>query len=69
MVDQEPCCLVMEFIYEVTDAVTNSVRGLPHVVAFVSGRLGGFTYEVVHVLAEALDPSEGALGYVSSVCF
>ena len=33
------------------------------------GRLGGFAYEVVQVLAEALDPAEGALGYVSCVCF
>ena len=33
------------------------------------GALGGFAYEVVQVLAEALDPAEGALGQVSCVCF
>ena len=66
MVDQEPCCLVMEFIYQVANAVSHPFGGLPHVAAFGSGCLGGFAYEVVQVLAEALDPAEGALGYVSA---
>ena len=69
MVDQEPCCLVMEFIYKIANAVAHPVGGLLHVAAFVPGRLGGFAYEVVQVLAEALDSAEGALGYVSGVCF
>ncbi len=69
MVDEEPCCLVMEFIYQVANAVAHPFGGLPHVAPFVPGRLGGFAYEVVQMLAEALDPAEGALGYVSCVCF
>ena len=60
MVDEEPCRLVMEFIYQVANAVARPFGGLPHVAAFGPGRLGGLAYEVVQALAEALDPAEGA---------
>ena len=69
MVDEEPCRLVMEFIYQVANAVARPFGGLPHVAASVPGRLGGPAYEVVQALAVALDPAEGALGDVSCVCF
>ena len=69
MVDEEPCRLVMEFIYQVANAVARPFGGLPHVAASGPGRLGGLAYEVVQVLPEALDPAEGALGDVSCVCF
>ena len=32
MVDEEPCCLVMEFIYQVADAVAHPFGGLPLIV-------------------------------------
>ena len=39
MVDEEPCRLVMEFIYQVANAVAHPFGGLPHVAASGPGAL------------------------------
>ena len=70
MVDEEPCCLVMEFIYQVANAVAHPTRR-PSACQrrLLRGALAVLLMRLSSVLAEALDPAEGALGYVSCICF